>query len=180
MGYGGCCVSATWVGIESNLSRIFMHSPLQGVKSRRWRGWNEWRNLNRLSYLRFESLPKLNSLPAGLQHITTLKTLIIIDCENLETLPWWIWKLISLESLTLTGCPNLKSLPNEMRNLTSLQTLKIFDCPGLWRRCEKETGQDWHKIAHITTGTHSIHLFFYWIFCLLAEKIVENERKWTF
>ena len=121
----------------------------------------EWRNLNRLSYLRFESLPKLTSLPAGLQHITTLKTLIILDCKNLETLPRWIWKLISLESLTLTGCPNLKSLPNEMRNLTSLQTLKIFDCLGLWTRCEKETGQDWHKIAHITTGTHSIHLFFY-------------------
>nr|POE92687.1 hypothetical protein CFP56_42000 [Quercus suber] len=37
----------------------------------------EWRHLNRLSHLEFHSLPKLNSLPAGLQHVTTLKMLTI-------------------------------------------------------------------------------------------------------
>uniref|UniRef100_A0A7N2MGR5 Disease resistance protein n=1 Tax=Quercus lobata TaxID=97700 RepID=A0A7N2MGR5_QUELO len=44
----------------------------------------------------------------------------------------------------------LKSLPDEMRDLSSLQILEIRRCPELQRRCEKETGQDWDKIAHIT------------------------------
>ena len=37
----------------------------------------EWRHLNRLSHLEFYSLPKLNSLPVALQHVTTLKMLQI-------------------------------------------------------------------------------------------------------
>ena len=77
----------------------------------------------------------------------------------------------------------LKSLPDEMRDLSSLQILEIRRCPELQRTCEKETGQDWDKITHITEGTHSIYLylfiylFFVLNFCLLAEKTVENERK---
>ncbi|XP_075645815.1 putative disease resistance protein RGA3 [Castanea sativa] len=137
----------------------------------------EWRHLNRLSHLEFHSLPRLNSLPSTLQHVTTLKTLQITLCENLKTLPQWIWKLISLERLTIYDCPNLKSLPNEMRDLTSLQSLEIAGCPELRRRCEKQTGQDLHKIAHITSGTHSIYPFFVLNFCFLAQKIDENERK---
>nr|POE91953.1 putative disease resistance protein rga4 [Quercus suber] len=69
----------------------------------------EWRHLNRLIHLYFCDLPKLNSLPVGLQHVTTL-----------------------------------------MRDLSSLQRLEIYNCPELQRRCEKETGQDWDKIAHVT------------------------------
>ena len=72
----------------------------------------------------------------------------------------------------------LKSLPDEMRDLSSLQILEIRRCPELRRRCEKETGQDWDKIAHITEGTHSIYFFFFFVlnFCSLVEKTVENER----
>ena len=120
----------------------------------------EWRHLNRLIYLYFYGLPKLNSLPVGLQHVTTLETLQISNCENLKTLPRWIGNLISLKEFAIHNCPNLKSLPDEMRDLSSLQTLEISKCPELRRRCEKETGQDWDKIAHITNGTHSIYPFF--------------------
>ena len=120
----------------------------------------EWRHLNCLNHLEFDSLPKLNSLPAGLQHVTTLKRLTISHSENLKTSPRWIRKLISLESLIIGDCHNLKSLPNETRDLTSLQCLGIFSCPELRKRSEKETGQDWNKIAQITTGMHSIYPFF--------------------
>ncbi|KAK4591910.1 hypothetical protein RGQ29_016395 [Quercus rubra] len=111
----------------------------------------EWRHLNRLTYLGFNDLPKLNSLPVGLQHVTTLETLYIGYCENLKTLPRWIGNLISLKAFTIDNCLNLKSLPDEMHDLSSLQTLVIYNCPELQRRCEKETGQDWDKITHITT-----------------------------
>ena len=120
----------------------------------------EWRHLNRLTFLGFYYLPKLNSLPVGLQHVTTLETLQISNCENLKTLPRWIGNLISLKEFTIYDCPNLKSLPDEMRDLSSLQTLRIWNCPELQRQCEKETGQDWDKIAHIPYGTHSIYPFF--------------------
>nr|POE60603.1 putative disease resistance protein rga4 [Quercus suber] len=71
----------------------------------------------------------------------------ISSMDDVVSLPHgWTSNLISLESLY-----NLKSLPNEMRDLTSLQCLGIFSCPELRKRCEKETGQDWNKIAHITT-----------------------------
>ena len=120
----------------------------------------EWRHLHRLTYQYLYDLPKLNSLPVGLQHVTTLEKLDIRNCENLKTLPRWIGNLISLKHFTIDNCLNLKSLPDEMHDLLSLQTLRIIKCPELQRRCEKETGQDWDKIAHITEGTHSIYPFF--------------------
>ncbi|CAK9138559.1 unnamed protein product, partial [Ilex paraguariensis] len=43
-------------------------------------------------------------------------------------------------------CPNLISLPD---GLQSLETLRIEECPYLERRCEKEKGEDWPKIAHV-------------------------------
>uniref|UniRef100_A0A7N2LCE7 Uncharacterized protein n=1 Tax=Quercus lobata TaxID=97700 RepID=A0A7N2LCE7_QUELO len=112
----------------------------------------EWRYLNRLIDLRFYGLPKLNSLPVGLQHVKTLENLYIGNCENLKTLPRWIGNLILLKWFAIYNCLNLKSLPDEMRDLSSLQILEIRNCPELQRRCEKETGQDWDKIAHITKG----------------------------
>ncbi|CAK9167527.1 unnamed protein product, partial [Ilex paraguariensis] len=44
------------------------------------------------------------------------------------------------------NCPNLISLPDGMQ---SLKTLYITGCPHLERRCEKEKGEDWPKIAHV-------------------------------
>uniref|UniRef100_A0A2N9GQL4 Major facilitator superfamily (MFS) profile domain-containing protein n=1 Tax=Fagus sylvatica TaxID=28930 RepID=A0A2N9GQL4_FAGSY len=55
----------------------------------------EWQELNSLSTLGFRNFPKV-SLPVGLQHVTSLKSLEIEDCPSLMTIPEWICNLISL------------------------------------------------------------------------------------
>ncbi|XP_075644269.1 putative disease resistance protein RGA3 isoform X2 [Castanea sativa] len=141
-----------WVSNLISLERLSIHSCKELNLGSDVDGM-EWRHLNRLTHLHFYSLPKLNSLPVGLQHVTTLETLFIQNCENLKTLPRWIGNLISLKLFIINDCLNLKSLPDEMRDLSSLRTLEIVNCPELQRRCEKETGQDWDKIAHVTNVT---------------------------
>ncbi|KAL4601124.1 hypothetical protein ACB092_11G249500 [Castanea dentata] len=87
----------------------------------------EWRCLICLRELRFKGIPKLKSLPVGLQCISTLKQLTISNCPNLMTLP----ELTSLEYLEIFRCePNLTSLL-EISCLTSLQWLWIEDFPNL-------------------------------------------------
>ena len=85
----------------------------------------EWQGLPKLLSLVFYKLPKLVSLPMGLQYVS------------------------SLQSLKIEDCPNLESLPEGIGALTSLQTLEIWCCPILLKRCKKQIGEDWHKISHI-------------------------------
>ena len=109
----------------------------------------EWQGLRTLLSLHFNQLPKLVSLPMGLQYVSSLQNLKIWHCPSLIAIPEWICKLISLQSLQIRYCPNLESLPEGIGALTSLQTLKILDCPILLKRCKKQIGEDWHKISHI-------------------------------
>ncbi|XP_050281910.1 putative disease resistance protein RGA3 [Quercus robur] len=109
----------------------------------------EWQGLRNLLSLGFFDLPKLVSLPMGLQYVSSLQNLEIKFCRSLIAIPEWICKLISLQSLVILGCPNLESLPEGIGALTSLQTLDIAFCPILLKRCKKQIGEDWHKISHI-------------------------------
>ncbi|XP_050292613.1 putative disease resistance protein RGA4 [Quercus robur] len=133
----------------------------------------EWQGLTTLLSLEFYNLPKLVSLPTGLQYVSSLQKLQIWNCPSLIAIPEWICKLISLQLLVIWECPNLESLPEGIGALTSLQALQIWDCPKLeslpegigaltslqileigecpilLKRCEKQIGEDWHKISHI-------------------------------
>jgi cupin superfamily acireductone dioxygenase involved in methionine salvage len=68
----------------------------------------KWKQLTNLKVLTFIKIPKMKYLPEGLQHITTLQTLRIIDCVNLTSLPEWV---TSLQVLDIKDCPKVMSLP---------------------------------------------------------------------
>ncbi|XP_030957231.1 putative disease resistance protein RGA4 [Quercus lobata] len=120
----------------------------------------QWlQNLASLENLTIEACAGLKYLPLSrsIQHLTSLKSLEIRGCEEVDlfsddeirffsvtslqtlkisdvlcliTLPVWIGNLTSLQDLEIEGCPNLKSLPEGIGNLSSLQSLIINgQCP---------------------------------------------------
>jgi hypothetical protein len=68
----------------------------------------KWKELTNLKVLTFIKIPKMKYLPEGLQHITTLQTLRIMECDNLTSLPEWV---TSLQVLDIKDCPKVMSLP---------------------------------------------------------------------
>ncbi|KAG6498188.1 putative disease resistance protein RGA1 [Zingiber officinale] len=79
-----------------------------------------------------------------------LDKLYIEGISNLTTLPDWLQHLKSLRLLSIQNCPQLERMPRDLKNLCMLETLKVFNCPQLKRRCERETGEDWPVISHIS------------------------------
>ncbi|KAG8370253.1 hypothetical protein BUALT_Bualt14G0097700 [Buddleja alternifolia] len=89
-----------------------------------------------------------------------LKELQFSDCKR-----WKEWEDISeeeeennmisimpcLQVLQIDNCPELKALPHRLlRKASSLQVLKIISCPSLKDRYNRETGEDWDKVSHIS------------------------------
>ncbi|KAK4597685.1 hypothetical protein RGQ29_015272 [Quercus rubra] len=100
----------------------------------------QWKGLRNLCSLTIWGIPKLKSLPNGMQHVLPLEKLRILNCPNLISLEDWISSFTSLNRLVISKCRKLALLPHGMSNLKSLRRLVIDDCPMLLRRCQGETG----------------------------------------
>ncbi|KAG4175067.1 hypothetical protein ERO13_A11G161400v2 [Gossypium hirsutum] len=89
-------------------------------------------NLSTLKHLSFEWSLGLESLPSGLQNLSSLETLNLSQCDRLVSLPVnGLQGLSSLSSLWIQNCEKLASLSEGVRYLTSLQYLRIRGCPKL-------------------------------------------------
>ncbi|KAJ7982367.1 Disease resistance protein [Quillaja saponaria] len=92
-----------------------------------------------------ESFPEKGLLP------TSLSTLDFYQCWNLKSINHkGLLCLRSLKELNIQDCPNLQGLPDKGLP-RSLSILTITGNPLLAKRCQKEKGEDWHKIVHIPT-----------------------------
>ncbi|XP_022931674.1 putative disease resistance protein RGA1 [Cucurbita moschata] len=108
-----------------------------------------WKEFQSLHVLFLRAIPKLEYLPNGMQHVTTLQHIGINSCPNFVTLPKWIHNLTSLSSLSIFNCPKLTSLPEGIHHLRSLESLTIWNSPKLIERYKKGKGEEWQKISHI-------------------------------
>ncbi|GMY22692.1 putative disease resistance RPP13-like protein 1 isoform X2 [Fagus crenata] len=93
------------------------------------------------SYEELESFPEKALLPPTLTDFT------IKHFSNLKSLNEF-QHLTSLQHLNIAFCDNLQCLPKEGLP-ASLSSLHLFGCPLLEKRCQREKGEDWPKIAHI-------------------------------
>ena len=100
----------------------------------------------------FASCRSLETLAPSMKQLPVLEHLVIFDCERLNSLDGnggdHVPGLGNLRVLMLGNLPKLEALP--VCNLTSLDRLVIEECPQLAERCKKTTGEDWHKISHVS------------------------------
>ncbi|KAJ0613070.1 putative virus X resistance protein-like, coiled-coil [Helianthus annuus] len=100
-------------------------------------------NLPNLKVLEVTDCWRLISLPDNLPKLEDLE---LRSCSKLISLPC---NLPSIRKLRIEDCNGLLSLPDEIQSFKDLNKLEITGCKHLRKRCEREKGEDWHKISHI-------------------------------
>lgn len=113
---------------------LLFSGPLQSISS--------------VKRLRIVGGPELTHLPEEwLLQNQALKELEVSNASHLLCLAPQMASLNSLESLQISHANLIHSFPDMP---TSLRSLRINNChPELKKRCQKEKGLDWVKIAHI-------------------------------
>ncbi|XP_057541985.1 putative disease resistance protein RGA3 [Amaranthus tricolor] len=131
-----------------------------------------WTSLKLLLHLTLCELPKMETLPDGLQLVQSIRSLWIISCPVLRELPDWINSLTALQHLRINNCQGVKSLPEGIKEIKSLVKLEITECPDLMKRCKVHTGEDWHKIKHAWVLLHKS-----WRYGLMSEQGNSQKRS---
>ena len=93
------------------------------------------------SYEELESFPEKALLPPTLTDFTIYSFPYLKSLNEFQ-------HLTSLQHLEIEICNNLQCLPKEGLP-ASLSSLSLSRCPLLEKRCQREKGEDWPKIAHI-------------------------------
>ncbi|TXG46570.1 hypothetical protein EZV62_027930 [Acer yangbiense] len=105
--------------------------------------------LTSLTSLQIFEGPDVESFEIGMMLPTTLTRLIISQFPKLKYLSSdGFQNLTSLVDLSIAYCPNLISFP-KIGLPSSLMELRIDVCPILRKRCRRDKGQEWSKIAHV-------------------------------
>uniref|UniRef100_A0A803M5M3 PPIase cyclophilin-type domain-containing protein n=1 Tax=Chenopodium quinoa TaxID=63459 RepID=A0A803M5M3_CHEQI len=158
-GFQGCASSVEKLDLEDcrGLENLGMEH-LTNLKSLELSTMNlkdiSWKSLHSLSSFEIIFCLEEVMLPKGIQYLTSLQSLILDSCTNLEDLGEWITSLKFLQLLQIKDCKKLKSLPEAMRQLTSLTTLRLINpSPELRDRCRNPDGEDWpNPAARIVMG----------------------------
>ncbi|GMN24607.1 hypothetical protein TIFTF001_051385 [Ficus carica] len=87
------------------------------------------RNLNKLIDLNLSHCKMIQSLSDGVDYLTSLRTLTVQGCSNLNSFPAVI-NLGNLVSLNL-GRTIIENLPSSIGSLNNLSSLKLYDCKRL-------------------------------------------------
>ncbi|GFY92214.1 hypothetical protein Acr_08g0006100 [Actinidia rufa] len=104
-------------------------------------------NLTSLQSVRIMDCRSMVSFPQGGLPAPNMRRLVILRCPQLRSLPEEGLPA-SLKFLWISRCPQLQALP-EKGLPPSLFELTIFNCPLLKPRCQRDIGDDWHKIVDI-------------------------------
>ncbi|KAH9608976.1 hypothetical protein KSS87_020929 [Heliosperma pusillum] len=112
-------------------------------------GGMPWRSIGgRLRSLELLHL-RMQTIPRGIRHLTSLENLTIGRLGHLTSLPEWISCLSSLRSLRIICCEKLQLNVGILRDVTSLQLLEVRGCPLVTERFQNPDVEDWSELRHI-------------------------------